>query len=1002
MAKIIYNSPKVGITERDLTYSIETIGLTSTVLVGETQKGPAFEPMLVKSNDEFSTIFGRTSPEKFIDTQIPKYELAYIAKAYLQQSNQLYVNRILGLSGYENGTAYVIKSLGAVDIDSLSATTNSTDIVFSGTTGATTLYVNGSTTTLKAQVATTVGISGTKFDGVFDTTFIGTGVPNLNAMRWGSLTSGVTTTVNAGIHVSKSIVDGYEYPSTLATANQEQYWLQKEFSYNTGTGLYSGVGFAVYVRPGDINITSTGITGTCKVIKITYSAQPVAEFHAKELAILRSRGAYTSDNLGFHVDYCGLSNNTAALLNPYATFKITGATTGDTNFSYTVTLDKDEKSYIKNVLGINNFDKSNYLYVEEMYDTFLEQANARSLIRGIYPALYTGTTWDHKQFQYQTPITPYFVSELRGGLPERLFRFVAISDGENANIETKISIANVDLDKKTFDVYVRNFNDQDKNTVILERYLNCVMDETSDSFVGRKIGTYDGKYDLKSSYIMIEMANKFPEDAVPAGFEGYPVRSNGTNVYVPDVYYNTRYYNAGETIYTPLIGASVTSPGDKIKKVYLGFSDTIGYDNDLLKFKGKTYSISKTWNSGGDWTGLTKGFHLDVDAQNIVDNGGNELFAYGVSGFTSASSIAANSNHPYNNIKSRKFTCLFYGGFDGWDIYRKSRTNTDTYRIGQTGFVNAGFDTYIDSEFNETLGTSDYYAYLYGYMKIQDPEEIPCDILATPGIDLVNNTSLVEEVIDIVEEERKDCIYLPTIPDINLINNADPTDTDSWLYPEDIVTELETTEIDSNYTGVYYPWILKVDTENNANIYIPPTAEVIKNLAYTDNIANPWWATAGYSRGLVNAKRTRLKINEDSRDILYEGRINPLATFSDIGVVIWGNRNLQEADSALNRLNIRRLLLNAEKLIASVGKRLLFDQNDEQVKNDFLNAVNPILDNIRKERGLTDFRVILKSSTENDDRNTLRGKIFLKPISALEFIDLEFVITPTSVSFENY
>ena len=139
-------------------------------------------------------------------------------------------------------------------------------------------------------------------------------------------------------------------------------------------------------------------------------------------------------------------------------------------------------------------------------------------------------------------------------------------------------------------------------------------------------------------------------------------------------------------------------------------------------------------------------------------------------------------------------------------------------------------------------------------------------------------------------------------------------------------------------------------------MFISPTVDVVRNLALTDNVAHPWYASAGYKRGLVNAKRTRIKLTQEYRDILYKGRINPLATFSDIGVAIWGNRNLQVANSALNRLNIRRLLLQTKKLIGQVGNRLLFDPNDDTIRTDFLAAVNPILDNIRKERGLIDFR----------------------------------------------
>jgi hypothetical protein len=137
------------------------------------------------------------------------------------------------------------------------------------------------------------------------------------------------------------------------------------------------------------------------------------------------------------------------------------------------------------------------------------------------------------------------------------------------------------------------------------------------------------------------------------------------------------------------------------------------------------------------------------------------------------------------------------------------------------------------------------------------------------------------------------------------------------------------------------------------------------------------------------------------RDTLYEGRINPMAYFSDEGVLIWGNKNLQVKDSALDRLNIRRLLLQTRKLISAVAIRLLFEQNDQIVRNQFLNLVNPILDNIRKERGLADFRVKLSNDPEEIDRNELRGQIWIKPIPSLEYVILEFNVTPTGANFDN-
>jgi phage tail sheath protein FI len=281
-----------------------------------------------------------------------------------------------------------------------------------------------------------------------------------------------------------------------------------------------------------------------------------------------------------------------------------------------------------------------------------------------------------------------------------------------------------------------------------------------------------------------------------------------------------------------------------------------------------------------------------------------------------------------------------------------------------------------------------------------NPESTNINVFATSSIDYVNNSNLVEEAIDMVQFSRADSVYIATTPDYNMYT-PDASNPQDIIYSQEAVDNLDNTGIDSNYTATYYPWILTRDTVNNTQIYLPATGEVCRNLALTDNIAFPWFAAAGYTRGIVNCIKARKKLTQEDRDILYIGRINPIATFSDVGTVIWGNKTLQVRESALDRINVRRLLLQARKLISAVSVRLLFEQNDAQVRQDFLNAVNPILDAIRRDRGLYDFRVTVSNDPEDIDRNQLTGKIYIKPTRSLEFIDITFYITPTGASFEN-
>jgi len=367
------------------------------------------------------------------------------------------------------------------------------------------------------------------------------------------------------------------------------------------------------------------------------------------------------------------------------------------------------------------------------------------------------------------------------------------------------------------------------------------------------------------------------------------------------------------------------------------------------------------------------------------------LFDVGAAEFRTEAGL---NGGPYEKIYARKFTMVPYGGFDGWDVYRTRRSNTDSFTIngtyGAAGLTSGAFQNRTLS--NGDLGiNSDYYAYLEAIWTFRNPEAVNINVFATPGIDAFDNTNLIEESIEMIETDRADSLYVLTTPDYY---------NGSILSVEDVVDNMDGM-YDSNYSCTYWPWVQITDTENNVLMWVPPTRDVVRNIALTDNIAFPWFAVAGIQRGDVDAIQARKKLTQSDRDNLYENRINPSATFTSDGIKIWGNKTLQVKETALNRINVRRLLLQARKLISAVSIRLLFEQNDSVVRNQFLSLVNPILDNIRSERGLTDFRVVLSNDPEDIDRNQLTGQIFLKPTRSLEFIQIEFVIMNTGASFDN-
>lgn len=1070
----IFVSPGVYTSERDLSFVAQSVGVTTLGLVGETLTGPAFEPIFITSYDEFEAFFGGTLPEKFVNTQIPKYELAYIAKSYLQQSNQLFVTRVLGLSGYDAGPSWSLLTVANVDGTTVDfARTNNIiqnqtwTLNFVATQGGTVsiapsgnslvnqnlnnvfTLLNGNQSSISAQLTNqilgVVNSSGaTQNNTVY---FFGT-VPEAT---YQVLTSYTAQTNVFGVSGLTDFNADFSSPDNDA-------WYYANFN-EPANAPYSGYSFFSVVTS-FVNNGSGTYTGTLSGVTFNYSGKSFADYDEICIATLRSRGisTYGSGQGGPQYQVTGLTSvglnlvgtYSAATQNPFARFAITGVTDGaDTleNFSLLVSFSQTDQNYLPSVMGRTNFGKSRFeipLFVEEIYPSFLTYAYNKGYIRGIKPQILsapglrygnilpTPTTQNNISAQsmanylerYRSGESPWVVSQLRGSTVDRLFKVLTISDGDSSNIQVKISIQNISFGNLSFDLGVRDFYDTDTNPVYLEKFTNCSMDPSSNSYIGVKIGTSDGEYALNSKYIMLELNTDAPVTSLPCGFEGYEARNvPGFQPAYP--IYKLSYNYPGEVIYNPPFGSmtgptsargmsnAIVSQGDKVRTTFLGISSQIGYDVDFYQYKGAKAPLDIcTSEFALPYDYQTQGFHMDSGATVVQivfgPTAGTPAFLCGNATFQSDPDSPSN---PYYQIQARKFTFLVQKGYDGWDIYREYRTNGDQFVLGGSGYQRGAcastrypnatgwgaFKPISISNFTDYTNT-DYYAYLLGISTFNNPESTNINVFATPGIDYVNNSNLVEDAISMITYQRADSIYIATTPDCNVFL---PTNIDNFIYPTEAVDNLDEVGIDSNYTATYYPWILVRDTVNNTQIYIPPTNEVCRNLALTDNISFPWFATAGYTRGLVNAIKARKKLTQEDRDTLYQGRINPIATFSDVGTVIWGNKTLQIADTALNRINVRRLLLQARKLISAVAVRLLFEQNDAKVRQDFLDSVNPILDAIRRDRGLYDFRVTVSSSPEDLDRNTLTGKIYLKPTKALEFIDIEFLITPTGASFEN-
>jgi len=209
--------------------------------------------------------------------------------------------------------------------------------------------------------------------------------------------------------------------------------------------------------------------------------------------------------------------------------------------------------------------------------------------------------------------------------------------------------------------------------------------------------------------------------------------------------------------------------------------------------------------------------------------------------------------------------------------------------------------------------------------------------------------------------------------------------------------------LDTNYAGVYYPWLKTIDVNTNKLIVVPPSVLMPAVYANNDNLAAEWFAPAGLNRGgVTGAVAVTNRLTHAERDELYEGKVNPIAQFPGQGISAFGQKTLQAKPSALDRINVRRLLITTKKFIASTSRYLVFEQNTTDTRNKFLNVVNPYLENIQQKQGLYAFKVVMDDTNNTPDvidRNIMKGAIFLQPTKTAEFIQIDFNILPTGASF---
>ena len=377
--------------------------------------------------------------------------------------------------------------------------------------------------------------------------------------------------------------------------------------------------------------------------------------------------------------------------------------------------------------------------------------------------------------------------------------------------------------------------------------------------------------------------------------------------------------------------------------------------------------------------GATVGYNIAFDLESTSSNvGTGSLLAASLSGSIPSTYDATNEA---TYVKMRKFVVGFQGGFDGQSPAIPINVGSDIIAGNTQGLNCTNINSAGSIAYKQCVGA------------LGNADEFDINLIVTPGVFHEQHSYVTQLVTDMCEA-RGDTFYI-------MDNVVFPSSNQTVGLIDAAVNDVST--IDSSYVATYYPWVKILDTNLNKIISVPPSVVMPSVYAANDNAAAEWFAPAGLNRGgIAQAVQVLDRTTHSERDTLYEGRVNPIAAFPGQGICVWGQKTLQIQPSALDRVNVRRLLIALKKFIASSSKFLVFEQNVAATRNRFLSIVNPYLESVQQRSGLYAFQVVMDDTNNTPDlvdRNILYGQIYLQPAKTAEFIVLDFNILPTGATF---
>ena len=616
---------------------------------------------------------------------------------------------------------------------------------------------------------------------------------------------------------------------------------------------------------------------------------------------------------------------------------------------------------------------------------------------------------------------------------QKLFRFDSLYGGEFEHANLKISIENIRAATNptenpfpTFDVVVRNLLET-SNANAVERYNGVDLNPQSSNYIAKVIGdvytSWDytekryrelGTYANVSPSIRVEVSdaveNGQGNGLLPFGFYGAPrlasltLAKNGSSSGASSALfkasgslatYSGSVGDSGSVVFGttqssitmsfPSVALQSSNGSTDIRRFRWGLRATRGTDTNLVDINRAKFSSVNVYEPTGS-TIYSTAFSLDDVVYSSTGS------AWGLGNRVSGASLSAVSGTTAVLDYFNKFDLPLFGGFDGNNVLEKEPIINNRI-LGATGA-------------NESTNYA-YNTIQVALDSVSDPEVVEMNVLTIPGL---REPVLTDKVIEVCEQ-RGDALAIIDIEEdyVPLYEASSPSQSEADRKPNPAlaVSSMKTRQKNSSYGCAFYPAVY-VGSEG---IFMPASIAALGTFGGTERSTAVWFAPAGFNRGGLNelnsgigVSRTAQHLSSRERDELYAVNVNPIATFPAEGVVVFGQKTLQATPSALDRINVRRLMIFVKKEISRFATQVLFDPNVEVTWERFKSLCNPFLDGVRTGFGLTDFRVVLDETTttpELVDRNILYAKILLKPTRAIEFIALDFVIKNTGASFDD-